>query len=197
MMLYIFDMGGVLAKDFDIAPEASRLLGLPEAAFREFAAFDMEALMTGMMSAAEWWDRFAARSGASPAGDLWSTLFAPTVDAAVERVIRSLKRHGRVVCGTNTIASHYDWLRAAGRYDVFDAVYASHLMGTCKPDPAFWQNILKAEGVRADDAFFVDDMAENVQAARALGVSSHLFTDLTSLVLALESTFPGEARLEA
>ena len=196
MMLYIFDMGGVLAKDFDIAPEASRLLGLPEPAFRKFAAVDMDALMTGTMSAGDWWDRFARSSGVCPAGDLWSTLFSPTVDAAVDRVIRNLGKHGRVVCGTNTIASHYDWLMTAGRYDAFDAVYASHLMGTCKPDPAFWHGILKAEGVRATDAFFVDDMAENVRAAQDIGISSHLFTDATSLRSALESTIPGEARLE-
>ncbi len=197
MMLYIFDMGGVLARDFDIAPDASRLLGLSEPAFRKFAAFDMDALMAGTMSAGDWWDRFARRSGVRPALDLWSTLFAPTVDATVERVIVNLGKRGRVVCGTNTIASHYEWLIAAGRYSAFDAVYASHLMGVCKPDPAFWRSILEAEGVRAGDAFFVDDMAENVEAAQGIGISSHLFTDVSALRSALESTFPGEARLEA
>ncbi|PKL08284.1 MAG: HAD family phosphatase [Spirochaetae bacterium HGW-Spirochaetae-7] len=197
MMLYIFDMGGVLARDFDIAPEASRLLGLTEREFRRFAACDMDSLMAGTMSAAEWWSRFAARSGAHPVEDLWSTLFAPTVDDEVEWVIGNLRKHGRVVCGTNTIASHYDWLKTAGRYEPFDEVYASHLLGVCKPDPAFWLRILEAEGVNPCDAFFVDDMAVNVKAAEGVGIASHLFTDVQALKSALESTLAGEARLEA
>ncbi len=186
MMLYIFDMGGVLARSFDVIPEAARLMGLPEAEARRLIATDMDALMAGEMAADEYWSRFAAASGVRAAEDYWSTLFEPSADPAVERLIRGLRAGDRVVCGTNTIACHYDYLAARGMYDCFDAVYASHLMGLCKPDPSFWLEILRAEGKEPSDAFFVDDMDENVAVARSLGVRSHLFRDASGLASALE-----------
>lgn len=186
MMLYIFDMGGVLARSFDVIPEAARRMGMPEAEARRFIAADMDALMAGEMDTDEYWSRFAAASGVRPAEDYWSTLFEPSADPAVERIIRGLRAGDRVVCGTNTIACHYDYLAARGMYGCFDAVYASHLMGLCKPDPAFWLDILRAEGRQPSDAFFVDDMDENVAAARSLGIRSHLFRDASGLASALE-----------
>jgi FMN phosphatase YigB (HAD superfamily) len=94
----------------------------------------------------------------------------------------------RVVAGTNTIAPHYDIHLRRGDYDIFDIVYASHLMGLAKPDPAFYTCILEHESCSADRAVFIDDFPENVEAARALGIGSLLFTgaeqlkkDLTAL----------------
>jgi len=66
-------------------------------------------------------------------------------------------------------------------------VYASHLMGVSKPEPDFWLRILEAEGRTAEQAFFVDDFAENVDAARRLGIRSHRFTDVETLVRELET----------
>ena len=186
MMLYIFDMGGVLARSFDVIPEAARRMGMPEAEARRFVATDMDALMAGRMDTGEYWSRFAAASGVRAAEDYWSTLFAPELDPAVERLIRALREEGRVVSGTNTIACHYDYLAARGMYGCFDAVYASHLMGLCKPDPTCWLEILRAEGREPSDAFFVDDMDENVAVARSLGIRSHLFRDASGLSSALE-----------
>jgi putative hydrolase of the HAD superfamily len=185
MMLYIFDMGGVLVSAFDVLPEAARRMGLDEQTARRLAKPDMDALMAGSMDAAEYWDRFEAASGVRAAEDYWSTLFQPRVDEAVDRFIRGLRSRGRVVCGTNTIASHYDHLLGRGVYDCFDAVYASHHLGVCKPAPRFWLEILKAESARPEDAFFIDDMRENIDVAESLGIRSHLFTDVAGLESAL------------
>ncbi|PKL26456.1 MAG: HAD family phosphatase [Spirochaetae bacterium HGW-Spirochaetae-3] len=186
MMLYIFDMGGVLVRSFDVIPAAARLSGMSEPDFRRFAAADMDALMVGSMGADEYWSRFSAASGATVPEDYWSTLFAPELDPAVERLIRGLREENRVVSGTNTVACHYGYLESRGMYGCFDAVYASHLMGLCKPDPSFWLEILRAEGRDPEDAFFIDDMEENVAVARGLGIRSHLFRDAESLETALE-----------
>ncbi|HPG86073.1 MAG TPA: HAD family phosphatase [Spirochaetales bacterium] len=181
MSLFIFDMGGVMVGSFDVLPEAALRLGLPETELRRLAAPDLDELMAGRMAADDYWARFSVASGLSVGEDYWSTLFAPSLDPVMVGLARSLRRRGRVVCGTNTIASHYDYLRATGMYDVFDAVYASHLMGVCKPDPDFWRLILEAEGVAAPDAVFVDDMAENAEAAGALGLRAHLFDGVAGL----------------
>ena len=68
-----------------------------------------------------------------------------------------------------------------GDYGVFDAVYASHIMGLAKPDPAFYTYILEQEDCTADRAVFVDDLAANIEAARSLGIHSLLFSDAAKL----------------
>ena len=195
MMLYIVDMGGVLVQSFDVLPEAARRMGLDETTARRFAKADMDALMAGTMCPTEYWNRFESASGVRAGEDYWSTLFKPVLDSAVDQVLRRLRSRGRVVCGTNTVASHYDHLVARGMYACFDAVYASHLMGVCKPDPDFWLAILKAEGVAARDAYFVDDYPENTQVAERIGIRSHVFKDSAGLEAALASMVP-EAELK-
>jgi putative hydrolase of the HAD superfamily len=187
MMLYIFDMGGVLVQSFDVLPEAARRLGLSETAARQFARTDMDALMTGAMNLEDYWRRFEAASGVRVTEDYWTTLFAPTLDAGMDRLVRSLHSTGRVVCGTNTVGSHYDYLTKHGMYGCFDAVYASHLMGVCKPDPAFWLAILESEGVAARDVFFIDDYPENTEAAELLDIRSHRFNGMEGLKAALSN----------
>jgi HAD superfamily hydrolase (TIGR01509 family) len=60
-------------------------------------------------------------------------------------------------------------------------------MGIIKPDPAFWRHILEKENVRPTDAFFIDDLAENIRAAEKLGLAAHLFTGAEGLAQALFS----------
>jgi FMN phosphatase YigB (HAD superfamily) len=96
-------------------------------------------------------------------------------------IIDTLKNGARVVAGTNTISPHYEIHLQKGDYRVFDAVYASHLMGLAKPDPAFYTYILEHEDCPADRAVFVDDFPENVEAARQLGIHSFVFTDTEKL----------------
>jgi putative hydrolase of the HAD superfamily len=196
-VLYIYDMGGVLAKDFDVMPEAARRMGMEWPDFLRYALPDIDALLTGTMTEAEYWIRFELASGVHAAENWWETLFVPTVDPEVERIIRSTKTRGRVVCGTNVIASHYDWLLDKGRYGIFDGVYASHLMGLRKPDPKFWLHILEAEGMPPEETFFIDDLEENVEVARDIGITSHLFSGADGLSLALEGLVYDDGTIES
>lgn len=52
----------------------------------------------------------------------------------------------------------------------FDGVYFSHQMGMRKPDPEIYLHILKAEQLRAEECFFIDDSEENTEAAARLGL---------------------------
>jgi putative hydrolase of the HAD superfamily len=173
--LYIFDMGGVLCRDFDIGPAAAHRLGIGVSQFRAFIEPDIMAFMRGDLGGAEFWRRFEARSGLAVPEDYWTTLFRPRLDLPTVDLVRELAAGARTVCGTNTIAEHYAIHCAGGQYEGFHAVYASHLMGSAKPEPEFWLDILEAEGVPPERAFFVDDFPENVEAAGALGIESRLY----------------------
>jgi len=138
-------------------------------------------LLNGAICTDEFWNNFSIRSGKKINEELFGKFFSPRLDQGVMEIIAQLKSHSRVVCGTNTFDPHYDYLLAHGYYRVFDAVYASNKMGMSKPDPDFYRYILNDEGIKPEDALFVDDFEENVSAAEKLRIKSILFTDAHSL----------------
>jgi putative hydrolase of the HAD superfamily len=181
--LVILDQGGLVTRgDFDIVPAAAARLGVGAAELRVFLAPDLPAFMRGELGPGELWSRLAERAGLRAAEDYFATLFRPRLDLPTFDLVRRLAAAGhRVVSGTNTIESHYRLLEAEGHFAAYHAVYASHLIGLCKPDPGFWEYILRREGVDASLAFFADDSAENVEAAAALGIQARLFTEAPRL----------------
>ncbi len=67
----------------------------------------------------------------------------------------------------------------------FDLVVNSAREGVRKPDPAIYRLTLERLGVAARQAIFVDDMAENVAAAAALGLHAIHFHDQRQAVAAI------------
>ncbi|MEO6116776.1 MAG: HAD-IA family hydrolase [Pseudolysinimonas sp.] len=65
-------------------------------------------------------------------------------------------------------------------------LHTSSFYGARKPDPTVYANMLAHYGVAAEQTFFVDDMAVNVDGARSIGIDAHLFTDPASLSAAIE-----------
>ncbi|WP_419183538.1 HAD family hydrolase [Serinibacter arcticus] len=62
-----------------------------------------------------------------------------------------------------------------------EAIVVSGDLGLVKPDPAIYQHLLDRFDVAPARALFVDDRLANVEAARALGLHGHVFTDAASL----------------
>ena len=57
----------------------------------------------------------------------------------------------------------------------WDAQVVSGLDGLAKPDPAIYRLAAERVGVPIGRCFFIDDLAENVEAARAAGMTAHQF----------------------
>lgn len=68
-----------------------------------------------------------------------------------------------------TVGSKFAFLQ------VFDVSVFSDEVGMMKPDAAFYNWILKRLQVQPGEAVFIDDMAENVQAAQSLGMAGIIF----------------------
>lgn len=196
MKLFIFDMGGVVTSN------ASEARGRPAAAlgvtqeemenaiaepigFTDQNAprenlFDL--LTIGKISVKEFWKTVGDRLGKKINTDYFHLFFHPVLNEGTKKIILALRKKGfRVVCGTNTIESHYLNHITRGDYAFFDQTYASQMMGAKKPDPLFWKMILDAEKCAPSDAFFTDDLKANVQAAAALGIHAVQFTDAKKL----------------
>ena len=144
-------------------------------------------LSNGEITVKEFWSIFSARSGIAVTTDWWHWLFHPVLNQKTVKIIKTLKSNkNRVVCGTNTIDSHYQNHLERGDYSFFDQTYASNFMGVSKPDPRFWKIILTAENAGPHETVFIDDRKENVDAAKSLGIKSILFESAEKLASDLE-----------
>ncbi len=77
----------------------------------------------------------------------------------VKDALSALRGKYRMVIGSVTdTAPLMENLSANGLS--FDAVYTSESLRCYKPDPAFYRALLRAEGVRADEAVFIGDSLE-------------------------------------
>lgn len=84
------------------------------------------------------------------------------------------------------ILAHALFLTQMGLYDEFDELIFSYKVNLRKPDPRIYQLALDKLGVKAQDAFYVDDLMENVEAAKGLGMHGILFTSANELKEALK-----------
>ena len=185
--LYIFDMGGVLCCDFNDIPVISNYLGITEEYFFIYTGENYRKLLDGKINSKEFWVRFSLRYGKKVKEELFGKFFNPGIIRETKVIIKQLKSNSRVVCGTNTIDSHYYYLLNQGVYDIFDEVYASNLMGISKPDPDFYRHILNREGIKPENTIFVDDTEENIISAQKIGINSILFTDSKSLRIQIKT----------
>jgi len=177
-------MGNVIIENIDIIPSISNILGIPAAEFSRFYDSLLDGLMAGTVSAEHFWTEYAIFQGMNSweGEDLLQTCFTPTYVAGMPELLADLRNRGaRVVCGSNTYASHCTHMEEAGIFDHFDKIYASNIMGIAKPDAGFYQAILDAEGVCAEKTFFADDLLENITAAASLGIHAFQFKGRDSI----------------
>ncbi len=123
----------------------------------------------------------------------WSSHFS--VDRAMLELLERLARDQRVLLFSNTNREHWDHVvaladGALGRYDAF----LSHVIHDMKPNASAFQLVAARAGIKPHRSVFIDDLAENVAAARVLGFCGHIFTGrngferfLASIGLARES----------
>jgi len=71
--------------------------------------------------------------------------------------------------------------------DVFEVVVDSAFVGTRKPEPEIYAVTLERLGVPAAACAFVDDLAVNVEAARAVGMEGIVFRDTAQAIAELEA----------
>ena len=188
-MLFIFDMGGVVTNTFKM-DSIYQKLNISKNDFSEICKKNnndiWHKLETGIISVNQFWNVYNRRiqsiEKAKPAEtDLFRLFFHPSKNLQTIELIKSLKKNNRVVCGTNTIQSHWENHMERGDYAFFNQTYASNKIGCAKPDPHFFELILEAEETEAHNAFFTDDKEENVAAAASLGIHAELFTTAAEL----------------
>lgn len=100
--------------------------------------------------------------------------------AGVGGVVAGL-RHAGIITGVLSNTNHAHWIRllpasrgGTGEFAALEAIehlHASHIMGLLKPEPTIYRAFARAVALEAEpeQILFFDDLAENVDAARACG----------------------------
>ncbi len=104
----------------------------------------------------------------------WQEIFEPIpqMHSLVERLNSRFPLY--LLSNTNNLHAEYFLAEYAVFKHFKDRVF-SHEAGLMKPDPGIYTHALEKFGLRAGAAFFIDDLPENVGAARGQGIRSHQY----------------------
>src|SRR6478752_8913944 len=116
----------------------------------------------------------------------WNALFAGVVPGIAPLLKRAAKRLP-LYAFSNTNAAHVEHFSAAYAEVLgdFREVFLSSAIGLRKPDAAAYDHVVKAIGVPAHRIVFFDDLPENIEGARARGLSAVHVTSLGDVADAL------------
>jgi HAD superfamily hydrolase (TIGR01509 family) len=177
----LFDLGRVVL-DIDFsravacwAMHASRAPADIAARFvRDEAFFSHE---TGKISDAEYFDSLRKSLGIAISDDQflegWNAIFAGVMPEIADLLPRAAS-HMPLYAFSNTNRPHVEYFSVA-HADLlghFRELYLSSTIGLRKPDAAAYDHVIKSIGVPASRIVFFDDLAVNVEGARACGLKA-------------------------
>jgi putative hydrolase of the HAD superfamily len=119
--------------------------------------------------------------------NIWSDFFDGPV-AGIEEVLDRVRRKYRVAFLSNSNEVHAEVIPRvfAALFRSDDRFIFSHRFRAAKPDPEIFRRALEVIGALPQHTVFVDDLVENVQAARAIGMKAYQFRDSRTLLQELE-----------
>jgi len=180
----IFDFGNVLF-DLDLGAferEMKNLLGEKFEAVKARLLRErvFELYETGGLDTEEFVEKLAQTSGLSPEQVVgaWNAIFIGMPRQRFDLLLR-LRQHYQVFLLSNINELHERWvadyvLREHGLADYesrhFDGVYFSHLIRLRKPTREAFEYVLADAELVPEQTLFFDDLPENVEAARQLGI---------------------------
>ena len=196
----IFDYGGVLAQTIDPEPRAAweRTLGLAPGALTT-AVHDERlwvAAQNGSIQSDAHWRAVGQALGLSQpqlrglresfyGGDVLNQQLLARIDGLRQQGV-ALGLLSNFSTDLRSMLGVQDLLRR------FDHIAISAEIGAMKPDAAAYEAILGMLALPAPACVFIDDLPENVDAARALGMHGIVFEDTAACLEVLEGLLRGQ-----
>lgn len=112
--------------------------------------------------------------------NLWNATFRENLE--VTQMLTKLKQSYKLYLLSNTNENHYNWIQQ--QYNVarhFEELILSYEIGHAKPDHPIYSEVMTRSGFDAAQCVFVDDLHENVRAARDAGMHGIVFTTAEQL----------------
>lgn len=186
----IFDFGRVIS-DFDIGrftARAALFSTLSAAGLKETMAQTMQMAdryETGLMTSREFYLNVCRIASLTmPEQEFvsaYTDIFTPK--PATLELVRRLKGRYRLGLLSNTSAWHFEFgIKPVEIFPLFDAVTLSFEVQAMKPDRRIYDDMLAKLELPAGACVYIDDIAENVGAARALGMHAIHYTTHKRLI---------------
>ncbi len=143
-------------------------------------------LERGAVSFAEFYhflcDKAGYRGSQQELQETWSDFFDGPLPG-IEDLLDRLRRRYRIAFLSNSNEVHAELIprKFATLFQKDDRFIFSHRFRCAKPDPEMFRRALEVIGALPTQAAFVDDMLDNVLAARALGITAFQFRDSFAL----------------
>ena len=187
---FVFDVGGVLLRDGDVSVYEmwETRLGLEQGELKErlWSGEAWKLAECGKLTDQRFWSRIGEELGLSDReqiaalrDDLWDTWI---VDAQVLSVVDRLRERYTVALMSNATDALEDLLE--NRYhilDRFETIINSARLGAVKPEQRIYKETLKRLAMKPEEVVFVDDRAENITAAAAMGMHVVWFVNAAEL----------------
>ncbi len=188
----LFDFGGVIST-FDVGIFLRRVASRSEKSAGEIGALIYRSQLpvlyeSGRISSAEFFARLATLCGIRMSEEEFVSAFTeiftpiePTLD-----LIRRLKGRYRLGLLSNTNEWHFrGYIETIPVFPLFDAVTLSYEVREMKPGERIYRDALAKLGLPPESCVFIDDLEENVAAARKLSMRAIRYEGHDSLVAAL------------
>ena len=205
-LLYVFDMDNVLY-DYDWQARMRALSAasrIPIESLRERWWLDpskeMHAEAGGFDGPDHYLDTFRRVVGTDISEDQWIDARRSGMTALPDSIAAAQRASelGRVSLLTNNgplVHKHLASL-APDLVPIFGTeLRASSFYGARKPDPLVFERMLESYGAGADETFFADDLIENIEGARSVGITAHHFTGDAAAMRAAIEAFAAERSL--
>lgn len=191
----LFDVGGVLSTWLDPAGKKSthehlaRQLGYDSGRamwLRFYRGDEWRAAKTGGMTRAEMWASLLSEHGVlDPAGQarfLARLFYSEGIHPAMRDLVVTLKPYFKLGILSNADDELEAYLERVDMLRYFGVVVNSHHIGVAKPHTEAYELALGWLNARPGQVLFIDNQTRNTEAAQALSIASHYFTDVPSLI---------------
>jgi len=133
-------------------------------------------------------DRAGYRGSIRDFHNVWSDFFDGPMPG-IEEVLERVRAKYRVAFLSNSNEVHSELIprQFSGLFERDDRFIFSHRFRVAKPDPEIFRRALEVIGALPHHAVLIDDLIENVIAARGVGMRAFQFRDSRSLLRELET----------
>lgn len=180
----IFDYGGVVTNEtyLEIEKITSDMLGFDLNGIRKKIREPLSRFEKGLIDEQRFWQELTKDGNKELPRDLFNDFWIREYFKRVKihddvlKLVDKLKKNGyRVGLISNTIMPHVREIRKRKGYKRFDPVVLSCEVGFRKPEKEIYEIALKKLGLKPEECIFVDDLAENVEGAKNVGMKAFLF----------------------
>lgn len=187
----IFDFGGVILKHRSTITEEiiAKIFNIPIEKALQLWLVDKPALVTGRITSQDFLTKLQSNLQSNRSVDelmrLWRDLYkteAAGVNYELLDLIERLKKNYNVYLFSDTIDVHDEYNCTRNIYEKFHIVFKSFEEHLRKPDPAAFYNILQKTNSKPEESLFIDDLPENVNTAKELGMKAILFKNVNQLL---------------